>query len=432
MNGAQLVFGKFTQGTAIDLDWGVKLISFSPRLSIAGQLKTVTVKGWDVSNKLPIVGTKNTSTSHPSIGFGKSGGQALTAISLSPQATEVRTRISTQSEAEAVAQGILDKANAAFVEAEGRAFGNAAIVSGAKVKLGKLGTKFNGTYVVSYTRHLYEEGAYVTEFRIEGYQPKMLGDLLQSSPDGRNTWNGVVPAIVTNNADPQFQARVKLKYPWLADDKESGWVRVAMVGAGNGRGLLWVPEVNDEVLVAFEHGDFNRPYVIGSLYNGMDVPPDEVYQQDGNIEVRTLKTRAGHIIRLTDKDGQEKIEVIDAKTKTQLIMDTAAEKITIEAGKDIMIEGKTTSITLKSKDITLDASGKVTIKGAQGIDIESGNSLTMKSTAAMNVESTASLTIKGTTLAMSASATAELKASGMLTLSSSAITEVKGSLVKIN
>jgi uncharacterized protein involved in type VI secretion and phage assembly len=435
MDGTTLVFDKFTQGATIALNWGELLVSFSPRLSMVGQLNKVTVRGWDIKQKREIVGEKTSSTTHPSIGLGKSGGQAVNAaISKQPTLSELRRSVTTQAEAETIAQGLLDKVNAGFIEADGVALGNPGLVAGAKVQLGKLSTKFNGTYVVSVARHMYEEGTYMTEFRIEGYQPKMLGDLLQTSSNSPQTWNGVVVGIVTNNNDSEGgMARVKLKYPWLADDKESGWARVATMGAGNDRGFLWMPEVNDEVLVAFENGDFNRPYVIGSLYNGRDKPHESTFFQDGKIELRTIKTRAGHIIRLNDKSGEEKIEIIDANTKTSIVMDTANEKVTIMAGKDIHIEGTSTSMMLKSKDITLDATNKVIIKAASGIDITSSGTLNMKSTGAMSIESTAAMTVKGTaSLSLQSSGTAELKANGPLTISSTAITEVKGSMVKIN
>src|SRR2546426_9457473 len=79
---------------------------------------------------------------------------------------------------------------------------------------------------------------------------------------------GVVAGIVTNNEDPDGLGRVKIRFPWLSEDNESWWARIAAPMAGKERGAYFLPEVDDEVLVAFEHGDVNFPYVLGALWNG--------------------------------------------------------------------------------------------------------------------------------------------------------------------
>src|SRR5205085_2988322 len=125
--------------------------------------------------------------------------------------------------------------------------------------------------------------------------------------------SGVVVGVVTNNQDdPDGLGRVKVKFPWLSNDEESFWARVAVPMAGKERGFYFLPEVEDEVLVAFEHGDPRFPYVLGSLWNGQDKPPEK---NDGKNNVRVIKSRSGHVIRLNDEDGKEKIESIDKSGK---------------------------------------------------------------------------------------------------------------------
>src|ERR1700750_1699162 len=85
--------------------------------------------------------------------------------------------------------------------------------------------------------------------------------------------HGVVIGIVTNNQDPDGMHRVKVRFPWLNLDDESHWARVATPMAGDKRGAYFLPEPDDEVLVAFEHGSLEHPYVIGSLWNGKDKAP---------------------------------------------------------------------------------------------------------------------------------------------------------------
>jgi uncharacterized protein involved in type VI secretion and phage assembly len=98
--------------------------------------------------------------------------------------------------------------------------------------------------------------------------------------------HGVVVGLVTNNQDPDGLGRVKVKFPWLSDVDESSWARIAAPMAGKQRGACFLPEVDDEVLVAFEHGDMRFPYVLGALWNGQDAPP--VTNSDGTNNVRMI------------------------------------------------------------------------------------------------------------------------------------------------
>lgn len=179
---------------------------------------------------------------------------------------------------------------------------------------------------------------------------------------------GVVVGVVSNNKDAE--GRVKVTYPWLSDSEESQWARIASFMAGDKRGSVFIPEVGDEVLIAFEHGDINRPYVLGALWNGVDKPP--VTNEDGKNNLRLLQSRSGHIIRLDDTDGSEKIEIIDKTGKNSVTWDTSSNKISIAADKDIEIKAAQGKILLEAQEIeikssansTLEASGNMTIKGS--------------------------------------------------------------------
>jgi uncharacterized protein involved in type VI secretion and phage assembly len=187
---------------------------------------------------------------------------------------------------------------------------------------------------------------------------------------------GVVTALVTNNKDPDGLGRVKVKYPWLSDEDEGYWARIASPMAGKERGLYFLPEVNDEVLVIFEQGDWRFPYVLGALWNGRDAPP--VKNDNGKNDVRMIKSRSGHVVRLTDTDGQEKIEIIDRSQRNAMVFDTAQNTITITAGQDIILSAKEGTIKLEAQQIE--------IKSAAGTTIESGGSIEVKASAIMNVK----------------------------------------------
>ncbi|MBZ5553744.1 MAG: phage baseplate assembly protein V [Acidobacteriia bacterium] len=194
---------------------------------------------------------------------------------------------------------------------------------------------------------------------------------------------GVAIAIVLDNKDPQGMGRVKVRLPGLLDDDSGLWARIATLMAGKDRGTFFLPETDDEVLVAFEHGDVSRPYILGALWNGKDTPPDT--NADGKNNLRFIKSRSGHLIRLDDSDGKEKIEIIDKSGNNSITIDTANKTITITS----------------AQDITLDASqGKIKLS-------------------AQNIE-------------LSSTADTKIQAQGQMTLSASATTTIKGSTVNIN
>ena len=188
--------------------------------------------------------------------------------------------------------------------------------------------------------------------------------------------SGVVVGVVTNNQDdPDGLGRVKVKFPWLSNDEESFWARVAVPMAGKERGFYFLPEVEDEVLVAFEHGDPRFPYVLGSLWNGQDKPPEK---NDGKNNVRVIKSRSGHVIRLNDEDGKEKIEIIDKSGKNSIVFDAAQNTITVTADKDI-------SLSATKGTIKLDAQ-KIEIKSSADTRLEAGAGMDVKATGTMNIK----------------------------------------------
>lgn len=116
---------------------------------------------------------------------------------------------------------------------------------------------------------------------------------------------GVVVALVKDVQDPEEQGRVKLTFPWLAADAESGWAPIARPMAGKDRGYFYQPEVDDEALVAFEQGDVNHPMVLGFLHSGVDLPP----YRDIDQHVRRLKSVAGHVFELDDREDKESVRL---------------------------------------------------------------------------------------------------------------------------
>jgi uncharacterized protein involved in type VI secretion and phage assembly len=185
-----------------------------------------------------------------------------------------------------------------------------------------------------------------------------------------------VVGIVTNNQDPDDMHRVKIRFPWLSNDIESHWARVAAPMAGKGRGAYFLPEVDDEVLVAFEHGQVDHPYVLGSLWNGKDDAPES--NADGENNRRTLKSRSGHILRLNDKSGNETIEIIDKSGNNRIVIDTAKNSITIEANSDITLKSSNGKLTMQANGIEMKSQMGVTIQAALNMDVKANAQLSLK------------------------------------------------------
>ena len=174
---------------------------------------------------------------------------------------------------------------------------------------------------------------------------------------------GVAVAIVRQNKDDSGQGRVKVSFPWHSQPRESYWARVAMPMAGKTRGVYFIPEVEDEVLVAFERGDLRFPYIVGSLWNGVDKSPQS--NTDGNNDVRQIRSRKGHKLTFNDgKKGLVQLELDDGK------------KITIDDDGIVIDDGDGNSISLKTKSgtISIQAAKKIEINAPQ-ISITAGNKL---------------------------------------------------------
>ena len=193
-----------------------------------------------------------------------------------------------------------------------------------------------------------------------------------SNPEGH--FYGVAVGVVTNNQDSEGLGRVKVRFPWLSDEDESHWARVLTPMAGNQRGLYFLPEVDDEVLVAFQHGDIRFPYILGALWNGKDKPPES---NNGANNLRTIKSRSGHIIRLDDTADAEKIEIID-KNKNSIIVNTAKNTITVAADADITIQSTKGKLILQGNDIEMKSQAGVKVEASQGMELKAGSQLNIK------------------------------------------------------
>ncbi|VVB91598.1 Uncharacterised protein [uncultured archaeon] len=203
-----------------------------------------------------------------------------------------------------------------------------------------------------------------------------ITEILEPGRRHDSKMNGVVVGIVTDNKDPDGLGRIKVKIPRISGEEESNWARVISFMAGKERGAFYLPEVDDEVLLAFEYGDINIPYVIGSLWNGKDKPP--ITNDDGKNNFRIIKSRSGHIIRLDDTDGKEKIEIIDKTEKNMIVIDSKDNKISLTSEKDIEISAPNGKVTINAKDIEATSSASAKIEASSSMDLKASGTMTVK------------------------------------------------------
>ncbi len=408
-------------GSEITLRFGEQLLRFRSVLTSAQQVKEVEVRGWDVTEKKALVANAPAQTSSIETTTKPSD---MAAAFGDPTYVSADVPYRTQNEVDQAAKALADEMASAFAEFEGVAKGDPSLKAGGKVKLEDLGEPFDGKYTITSARHRFDPTTgYTTTITVTGKQDRSLLGLASGGARSRRTPPGVVIAQVTDVKDPDKLGRVTLKFPWLNDQYVSGWARVVYQGAGKDRGWVVPPEVGDEVLVGFELQDFDRPVVLGGLYNGIDkVPttgPNELIDgNSGAINRRSLISRTGQRIDLLDEAGTKQgISIATDDDKFLINIDKTNTTITIKADGKVLIEGAQ-GITLdaKTSELTMKASS-IKMNATQGVQLDGGGG-------AVQVKSNGSVAVEGMTVSVKGQTTAELKGSAMTTIS--------GGLVKIN
>ena len=186
---------------------------------------------------------------------------------------------------------------------------------------------------------------------------------------------GVAVATVTDNRDPKGESRLRVRFPWQPGEEVSFWARLAMPMTGKDRGTYFLPEVGDEVLVAFERGDQEHPFVIGSLWNGKAAAPES--NGDGNNDRRLIRSRAGHELRFDDNASAPEVE-LKLKDGKHLKLDRNGVTVEDEQGNSITIETASGAMTIKSN-------GSLTLQSQQ-ISIEAGASLSLSASGEVSLQ----------------------------------------------
>ena len=218
-------------------------------------------------------------------------------------------------------------------------------------RVGNLSEESLGNFIIIEITHEVSQGSYYkNRFKAIPATIKAL-----PSPKVRMPLAETQMATVLSNADPEGKGRVRVRMNWQTDGMQTGWVRVMTPDGGSSsdvksnRGFVFIPEVGDQVLLGFRHGDPARPYVMGSLFNGTT--------GRGGLEgnhMKSLTTRSGHTIKLNDSLSSLGITIKDIKGNS-IHIDSVGDDIIINAKRNITINaGETFTVNAREMEVNID------------------------------------------------------------------------------
>ncbi|MDJ0844485.1 VgrG-related protein [Crocosphaera sp.] len=438
----KLNFRKSKADETLTLQWLKDIEEFKVEMSSSEQVVGVEVRAWDYKNKEALISDKNKPSSQliteTEYGEGKNTSNAFQGKPNNPTQIVVKQPIYESEEGDKIAQSVVDEIAREFVTAEGKGQGNPTICPGNVIQLADLG-KYSGKYYVTQTRHIYQEGDYLTEFSVKGINDPQTRIINPLSPN-ISPIHTVLVGIVSNNKDPKSWGRVRVKLPTLTEDHESYWARVVGIGAGSDRGFDCLPEINDEVLVVFENGDIHRPYVIGGVWNGKDKPPEKVDDtvDNGKVRLRTFKTRTGHTFQFVeeDKGSVKKGIYLDSVYGHQVHLQDTEQNIEIKTknGHLVNLADKEKEIEIKTQKGHLvnlnDQSNQIIIKTAQGgkatitMKAATGDINIKSSSGKIAIEAQQEVSIKAMSAKVNATAKVDITAGGQV--------NIKGAMINLN
>ncbi|GAB3467762.1 VgrG-related protein [Actinophytocola sediminis] len=348
------------------LEFGANLLALRAALSSAELAGGVEVRAWDVAKKKKLVAVRKNITSK-TVTPGVSVSTAGAAIAAKTRMLMTGTPYATQAEVDAAADALVESVGAGYGELEAVVEGNPKLRAGVPIALGNAGPAFTGRYTATAVTHVLDpDGGYRTTVIVSASHDRSLAGL--TAPVNELRMPGLATGVVTDIKEIGGERGwVRLKFPWLDDTYVTDWVRTVQLG-GAGGGGVFCPEVNDEVLVGFEQGSVDRPYVLGGLYNGIDRPSLHdlplVDRTSGRVNRRSLVSRKGNRLELLDGTRKSGVRLASGDNQLEVLLDERANSLQLNVyglgGRRV-----TSSITLDRTGITIDATtGVVRIKGS--------------------------------------------------------------------
>ncbi|MEU0804888.1 VgrG-related protein [Streptomyces sp. NPDC005970] len=353
------------------LQGGRDILRCRTSVTSADQVPRAQARGWNVQDKAPLTAQASTK-SNPALAIGTGPGSGKTKFK-PVNLVETAIPYDQDGQVERAAESLADDVTSAFAELEVTVRGNPKLRPDIPVTLKDVGKPFEGKYTMTGVRHVFEPGNhYQTWVTVSGRQWRSLYGLASGGTAAAPRMPSVANAIVTNVKDPLEQGRVKLEFPWLDATYESDWTRTVQSGGVDGGSILPL-DVKDEVLVAFDRGALDHPYVIGGLYSGKDKPePGDVPLYD------PLKGKA---TRHTVADREN--------NRLDLLSQRLGRRgVRLRTGDDRL----TINLDRTKTEITVDSKGSVVIKGTRSVSVEAGTDLSLRSHGTMNLRAGGAMT----------------------------------------
>jgi phage protein D/phage baseplate assembly protein gpV len=336
------------------LEWGRTLSSFDPRLSTASQVGIQVVRGYNEELAQAIV------VALPALSLGggiqelfeRIGNEFLDMLPDLGRRVVNDLPISTPLDAATLAKSLLEQLLEGLYEGSGVCIGDPSLRAGDQVDIQGVGRRFSGSYRLRQVTHTISDGGYETRFEVsqKGHSSlveRLRRTLVDAPPPNKGKKDpGVVIGKVELNVDPKGLGRVLLSYPHLSDTNLSGWARVSSPSTGT----FFLPDVGDEVLVAFNHGDLRRPVVLGTLWSAKAMPPAANLTPQNPM--RSIGSPGGHKIVLDDTPGLGQVVVKSVSGSTITL--SADGTVEIKATGKLVLKGVTVEVDADT-DITMNA-----------------------------------------------------------------------------
>lgn len=383
------------------LEMGDNLLRCRAAVSAAEQVSAVEVRGWDVRAKQPLIGRADA-------GLAATLQLGVTAAEVARPFGEADFVVSdapygNQAQVDQAAKALAARIAGSFAELEAVIRGNPQVRAGGAVTLAGVGAPFEGRYTVTSSRHVFDPvRGYETWVTVSGQQERSLFGLTGGTGSGAGAGarcSGLANGTVTDTKDPEGLGRVKVRFPWLSDEYASDWARTAQA-SGTGGGEAFIPEVGDEVLVGFEQGHLDRPYVLAGLYNGQDRPggtgggpaqgggpqADEdtgaVDPTSGAVTKRAFGARSGDRLELLDAaNGPQGVRLSTGDGKLRISLDRRGTTVVVHSDGTVEIEAKDQVSISAGNGVALDAGGgtleltgdSVRLTARTGVQVDGGN-----------------------------------------------------------
>ena len=356
------------------LQYGDNLRALRAVLTSGDLVDNIEVRGWDVATRSQLVTNGPVGTSRtvvPTMRVPTPGANTTLLVADTPYRTSAETT--------AVARSIAAAVTAGTGEIEAVVWGEPRLQAGVPVALGLPGSPFQGKYTATAAHHVLDRSGYRTTLLVSASPDRSLAGLAMggNAPSRGPRMPGLAIGVVTDVKEPGTAQRgwVRLRFPWLSDTYVTDWVRTVQIGGARGGGVF-CPQVNDEVLVGFEQGSLDAPYVLGGLYNGVDHPSDHdedlVNEISGAVQRWSLVSRGGQRLELLEvQNGPTGVRLATGSGRFEIRLDEHDRgNVTIKAGGNtitltetgITVEANTGNLTLRGDTVSINGTTEVNVR----------------------------------------------------------------------